>query len=115
MRIQPISAAVLIALYGGTSHAAPADEQQDAQNNAVAEIVVTASRRQQTIEETPYSISVVNPADIENAGVTDAGVGSLAHASNAAYTTSAMLNLPIGDTLAFRTFFTQKPPTIDRR
>jgi iron complex outermembrane recepter protein len=208
MKIQPISAAVLLALYGGSPHAAPADEPQDPQNNALAEIVVTASRRQQTIEETPYSISVVNPAQIENAGVTDvaslvrqvpgvsmfdygaqasgtvfpiirglnaspgaggfrtfeqapvgtyignspidgyfqlddvqrvevlrgpqgtlygagalggairiipnapelgkfagdidAGVGSLAHAGKAAYTTSAMLNLPIGDTLAVR-------------
>jgi iron complex outermembrane recepter protein len=204
----PIGAAVLVALYGGIPHTAGADDQADAQSNALAEIVVTASRRQQTIEETPYSISVVNPAQIENAGVTDvaslvrqvpgvsmydygaqasgsvfpiirglnaspgaggfrtfeqapvgtyignspidgyfqledvqrvevlrgpqgtlygagalggairiipnapelgkfagdidAGVGSLAHASNAAYTTSAMINIPIGDTLAFR-------------
>jgi iron complex outermembrane receptor protein len=216
MKIQPvhipsrsrISAAVLIALYGGVPHSTRADEKSDAQSNALAEIVVTASRRQQTIEETPYSISVVNPTQIENAGVTDvaslvrqvpgvsmydygaqasgtvfpiirglnaspgaggfrtfeqapvgtyignspidgyfqlddvqrvevlrgpqgtlygagalggairiipnapelgkfsgdvdAGAGSLAHAGRAAYTTSAMLNIPIADTLAFR-------------
>jgi iron complex outermembrane receptor protein len=204
----PIGLAVLVALYGGIPHTAAADDQADAPSNALAEIVVTASRRQQTIEETPYSISVVNPAQIENAGVTDVaslvrqvpgvsmydygaqasgtvfpiirglnaspgaggfrtfeqapvgtyignspidgyfqledvqrvevlrgpqgtlygagalggairiipnapelgkfagdidgGVGSLAHASSAAYTTSAMVNIPIGDTLAFR-------------
>ena len=203
----PVGAAVLLALYG-IPHTAGADQQGDAQSNALAEIVVTASRRQQTIEETPYSISVVSPAQIENTGVTDVaslirqvpgvsmydygaqasgtvfpiirglnaspgaggfrtfeqapvgtyignspidgyfqledvqrvevlrgpqgtlygagalggalriipnapelgkfagdiegGAGSLAHAGSAAYTTSAMLNVPIGETLAFR-------------
>ncbi len=32
---------------------------------------MTASRRQQTTEEVPYSISVVNPVQLSNAGVTD--------------------------------------------
>jgi iron complex outermembrane receptor protein len=36
------------------------------------------------------------------AGDIEAGVGILDHASNAAYTTTAVLNIPIGESLAFR-------------
>jgi len=36
------------------------------------------------------------------AGNLEAGAGTLAHSGRAGYTTSAMLNIPIGDTLAFR-------------
>src|SRR3546814_2097972 len=46
-------------------------QQSAAQMETLTEVIVTASRRNQTTEEVPYSISVVNPVQLSNAGVTD--------------------------------------------
>jgi outer membrane receptor protein involved in Fe transport len=64
-----VSAAVLMALYGLPQLASA--QQSDAKLESLTEVIVTASRRQQTTEEVPYSISVVNPVQLSNAGVTD--------------------------------------------
>lgn len=65
----PIGLAVLVALYG-LPHAAGA-QQQTSSLETLTEVIVTASRRNQTTEEVPYSISVVNPTQLTNSGVTD--------------------------------------------
>ena len=65
----PLGAAVLVALYG-IPQAAGAQGRPDAKET-LQEVVVTASRRTQTTEEVPYAISVVNPTQIANTGVTD--------------------------------------------
>ncbi|MFC4314014.1 TonB-dependent receptor [Steroidobacter flavus] len=65
-----ITGAVLIALYG-LPPLASAQQQADTKLESLTEVIVTASRRQQTTEEVPYSISVVNPVQLSNAGVTD--------------------------------------------
>src|SRR5262249_49761635 len=70
MTRSPITAAVLIALYGAP-FAASAQEQTDAKMQTLQEVVVTASRRSQTTEEVPYSISVVSPTQLANSGATD--------------------------------------------
>ncbi len=64
-----LTAAVLMALYG-LPQAASA-QQSAAQMETLTEVIVTASRRNQTTEEVPYSISVVNPTQLTNSGVTD--------------------------------------------
>jgi iron complex outermembrane recepter protein len=74
----PIGAAVLFALYGSphgvrAQEAAPASASPPEQ---LAEVTVTATRRSQTLEAVPYSISVVSGEQIEQTGVTD--IASLA-------------------------------------
>jgi outer membrane receptor protein involved in Fe transport len=71
----PVYVAVALAIYGAP-HAARADDQTVTQPATLSEVVVTANRRQQTIEEVPYSLSVLSPSQIENTGVTD--IASLA-------------------------------------
>ncbi|HZO23011.1 MAG TPA: TonB-dependent receptor plug domain-containing protein [Steroidobacteraceae bacterium] len=70
--------AVCIALYGvwpaaQAQQAAPADE---ATPSAIAEVTVTATRRTQTLEAVPYSLSVVTADQLAETGVTD--IASLA-------------------------------------
>lgn len=64
-----VAAAVSFALYGlGHSAAAePADQASD----ALQEITVTATRREQSLEAVPYSMSVISGAQIETLGATD--------------------------------------------
>jgi iron complex outermembrane recepter protein len=64
-----IAAAVLFALHG-TARAAPADQTQ-AGPSPLQEVVVTATRREQALEDVPYNISVVSPEQIAASGVTD--------------------------------------------
>jgi outer membrane receptor protein involved in Fe transport len=66
----PVTAAVLIALFG-TPPAASAAEPSNARAGSLEEITVTASRRSQTTEEVPYAISVVSPETIAMNSVTD--------------------------------------------
>jgi outer membrane receptor protein involved in Fe transport len=68
-RRSPVSAAVLLALHvnPGTASA----QQLGTAIDSLGEVLVTASRRQQSTEEVPYSIAVVNPDRIANTGVTD--------------------------------------------
>ena len=64
-----IAAAVFFALYG-TPRAAVSD-QADASSTALQEVTVTATRRQETLEAVPYSLSVVSAEQIAATGVTD--------------------------------------------
>jgi iron complex outermembrane receptor protein len=64
-----IAVAVFIALYG-SPHRAVADEPETGASS-LQEVVVTAQRRQQTLEAVPYSISVVSPDQIAATGATD--------------------------------------------
>jgi iron complex outermembrane recepter protein len=68
----PVQAAVCVALYG-LSSAAHAQEATPTQEPAaaLAEVTVTATRRTQTLEAVPYSISVVSAEQLVQAGVTD--------------------------------------------
>ena len=65
-----VTAAVLLALYG-TPPAARADEPPSTQTPALEEVIVTATRRRETTEEIPGSISVITPDAIAQDSVTD--------------------------------------------
>jgi iron complex outermembrane receptor protein len=75
--ITPVRIAVYIALYG-IAPAVVAQQVTTAPADTLAEVVVTATRRTQTLEAVPYSISVVSADQLSNAGVTD--ISSLATA-----------------------------------
>src|ERR1700721_814443 len=64
-----LAAAGSFALYGLAQPAAaePADQAPD----ALQEITVTATRREQSLEAVPYSMSVISAAQIEASGATD--------------------------------------------
>jgi iron complex outermembrane receptor protein len=66
----PVGAAVFLALYGAP-HPAFCDEPVAAFAGALAEVTVTANRRAQTVEEVPYSLTVVSTDQLERTGVTD--------------------------------------------
>ncbi len=65
-----VAAAVLLALYG-TPPAARADEASKTQTGGLDEIIVTATRHKETIEEIAGAISVYSPDQIAQASVTD--------------------------------------------
>jgi len=65
----PVTAAVLVALFG--MPAARAADASGPKSVGLEEIIVTASRREQTPEEVPYAISVVAPESIAMNSVTD--------------------------------------------
>ncbi len=70
--------AVFFALYGlpqpGFAQQAPPTAQTS--TDVIAEITVTATRREQTLQEVPYSLTVVSADQLTNNGVTD--IASLA-------------------------------------
>jgi iron complex outermembrane recepter protein len=74
-----VGGAVFLALYG-LPHAAFAQQAPAAAaapvSNELEEVTVTANRRQQSLEEVPYSLSVVSAEQLERTGVTD--IASLA-------------------------------------
>jgi outer membrane receptor protein involved in Fe transport len=65
-----ISTAVFLALYGAP-HPGFAQQQTEAAGNTLQEVVVTATRRSQSLEEVPYSLSVVDASQIAATGVVD--------------------------------------------
>jgi iron complex outermembrane receptor protein len=65
-----ISAAVIFALYGAP-YPTYAEEPSELPASTLQEVVVTANRREQTLESVPYSLSVVNSDHIADTGVTD--------------------------------------------
>lgn len=72
-RSTAVGTAVYLALYGALS---PADAQETARETArgstvLEEVLVTASRRPQTIEEVPYNLSVISAEELSRANVTD--------------------------------------------
>src|ERR1700688_2895306 len=70
-----LSAAVFFAIYGMPQ---PGIAQQTPQSapDTIAEITVTATRREQTLQEVPYSLTVVSADQLTSSGVTD--IASLA-------------------------------------
>jgi outer membrane receptor protein involved in Fe transport len=71
--VTSVTAAVLTALYGSPLGAAPAP----ADENALQEVVVTATRRAVSAQDLPISITAVTGASLEQAGIED--VAQLAH------------------------------------
>ena len=71
--ITPVRAAVCVALYGmwPAAHAQQTPAAQEAAVAALQEVTVTATRRQQTLEAVPYSMSVVSADRLAETGVTD--------------------------------------------
>lgn len=65
-----VGAAVFFALYG-MQRPAVAQQPPESAPGTLAEVVVTATRRDQTLEAVPYSMSVVSGAQLAQAGVTD--------------------------------------------
>jgi len=61
---------VFFALYG-VPHRASAEEPSTPTPGAVPEVIVTANRRAQTLEEVPYSIAALGMDEIARTGVTD--------------------------------------------
>jgi len=72
-----VSSAVVVALYGVAPAALAQQAAPQSTGGALAEIVVTATRRSQSLEEVPYSLSVVSAEDLARTGVTD--IASLAN------------------------------------
>jgi outer membrane receptor protein involved in Fe transport len=69
--VSSLSAAVFLALYG-TPRPAPAQQQQSVDSSSqLSEIVVTATRREVSLEAVPYSISAISADQIERTGVVD--------------------------------------------
>ena len=74
--VTSVGAAVFLALYG-MPHVVFAQQTSAADTSSstgpveLAEITVTANRREQTLEEVPYSMSVVSAEQLDQAGVTD--------------------------------------------
>lgn len=69
----PLSAAVGIVLATASSSA-----RADSVTDALEEVVVTASRREQSVIDVPYNISAVSSRDLRSGGVTDIqGLASL--------------------------------------
>jgi outer membrane receptor protein involved in Fe transport len=71
-----ITTAVLLALYGvpqrGTAQQSQSvDDQAKSQAGSLQEVIVTANRRNQAIEDVPYNISVIGASQLSNTGVTD--------------------------------------------
>ncbi len=75
--ITPVRAAVCVALYGLVPAAqaqqapAPTAGPQDQTAGELQEVTVTATRRTQTLEAVPYSLSVVSAERLAESGVTD--------------------------------------------
>ncbi len=69
-----VGAAMIVALCATPQYARAQQAQTAA--DAAPEIVVTANRRSQNIENVPYSLSVISPKQLSEAGVTD--IASLA-------------------------------------
>ena len=72
-----VSSAVVFALYGIAPVALAQQAASQSTGGALAEIVVTATRRSQSLEEVPYSLSVVSAEELARTGVTD--IASLAN------------------------------------
>ena len=71
--ITTLTAAVLSALYGEAATAVPAASD----DNALQEVVVTATRREVSAQDLPISITAVTGASLERAGISD--LSGLAH------------------------------------
>jgi iron complex outermembrane recepter protein len=69
--IASVGAAVLVALYGLPAAEAQQQPQAATTPDTLKEVVVTATRRAQTVESVPYSLSVITPAALQNANITD--------------------------------------------
>src|ERR1700722_11645563 len=72
--ITTLTAAVLSALYGEAATAVPAAASDE---NALQEVVVTATRREVSAQDLPISITAVTGASLDQAGITD--ISGLAH------------------------------------
>jgi len=72
--VSSLTAAVLTALYGAPVGAAPAAA---ASENALEEVVVTATRRALSAQDVPISITAVSGAALDQAGIED--IAGLAH------------------------------------
>ena len=64
-----VAAAVFFALYGLPHPAAAA--AAEGPSDALQEVVVTATRRSQTVEAVPYSLSVISAEQLDASGATD--------------------------------------------
>ncbi len=76
-RVTSLTAAVLTALYGVPSGAEPSPAPAPAEEYALQEVVVTATRRAVSAQDLPISITAVSGAVLEQAGIED--VAELAH------------------------------------
>jgi iron complex outermembrane recepter protein len=91
-RFTSVAAAVLTALYG---------EASIADDNALQEVVVTASRRAESAQDLPISITAVTGAALEQAGIQD--ISSLARSvAGVSYTDKGPFGGVNGSTLIIR-------------
>src|SRR3546814_19877823 len=57
--------------YAFAQDSAPADDAAAPADNEGGEIIVTASKRSQTLQDTPVAVSVATAADLENSAIRD--------------------------------------------
>jgi iron complex outermembrane receptor protein len=94
-----LTAAVLTILYGAPAGAATATEASE--DNGLAEVVVTASRRAVSAQDLPISITAVSGAALDQAGIQD--MAGLAHSmSGVNYTDRGPFGGVNGSTLIMR-------------
>jgi iron complex outermembrane recepter protein len=95
--VTSVAAAVLTALYGAPSHAAPDPSDE----SLLQEVVVTASRRAVSAQDLPISITAVTGDSLEQAGIQD--MAGLAHSmSGVNYTDRGPFGGVNGSTLIMR-------------
>ena len=71
-KTQKISLALFLSVYASSSLA---------QTNALEEVVVTATKRAQSLQDVPMAVNAFNADTIETAGINDAGdLAILSHA-----------------------------------
>ncbi|WP_317151570.1 TonB-dependent receptor [Sphingopyxis indica] len=63
--------AVTAPAYAFAQDSAPADDAAAPADNYGGEIIVTASKRSQTLQDTPVAVSVATAADLENSAIRD--------------------------------------------
>ena len=85
---QPVTVAVIamrvaigsiaLGLSVSAAYAAAPDDPSDTQSATLTEIVVTAQRRSQNLQDVPITISVVNPQLLASGGISDSlGLGAV--------------------------------------
>ncbi len=72
-KLKPLTAMVALAnlMAQGSAHAAVAADSAARSGRVIEEVIVTATRRETTVQDVPYNISAVSGTELEAAGIVD--------------------------------------------